>query len=471
MLCLLPDEASLQGFHGSCIKAKRVTSMNDNLNLLNDLVTRAKNKGADEADVLLVNAVSLTVSWRLGTLERLERAEGSDIGLRVLIGHRQAMVASSDCTSPSLDDLAERAVAMARTVPEDSFCGLAEPAFLVRELPDIDILDTVEPSAEVLMTMARTAEESGRAVPGITNSQGATAAWSRRAMTLVGSNTLAIHYAGSHASLSVALLAGDEAKGMERDYDYTYAVHSTGLRAAEEVGRGAAARALKRLGARKVETQVVPVVYEPREASSLVSHFLSAINGVSVTCGTTFLKDSLHQPVFASGVTIVDDPLRQRGLRSKPCDDEGLPTQRRVLVADGILQSWLLDLRSARQLGLKSTGHASRNTSGPPVPAPTNAYLCPGSLEPAALISDIQQGLYVTELFGIGVNGVTGDYSCGAAGFWIEEGKISYPVHEVTVAGNLKKMFRTLSIANDLDFRDGIDSPTVRIEGMTVAGR
>ncbi len=449
-----------------------INLLTDNINLLNDLLTRAKKMGADEADVLLVNAVSLTVSWRLGTLERLERAEGSDIGLRVLIGNRQAIVASSDSTSPSLDDLAERAVAMARTVPEDPFCGLAEPPLLVREpLPDLDILDTVEPSAEGLITMARTAEESGRAVHGITNSQGATAAWSRRAMTLVGSNKLAIHYAGSHASLSVALLAGDEEKGMERDYDYTYAVHSTGLRSAEDVGRTAAARALKRLGARKVETQVVPVVYEPREACSLVSHFLSAINGVSVTCGTTFLKDSLHQPVFAAGVTIVDDPLRQRGLRSKPCDDEGLPTKRCVLVADGVLQSWLLDLRSARQLGLRSTGHASRNTAGPPVPAPTNAYLCPGSLEPAALISDIQQGLYVTELFGIGVNGVTGDYSCGAAGFWIEEGKISYPVHEVTVAGNLKKMFKTLSIANDIEFRDGIDSPTVRIEGMTVAGR
>ena len=448
-----------------------MTEMRIDLDLLNDVLTRAKRKGADAADVILVNAVSLSVAWRLGTLERLERAEGSDIGLRVLIGHKQAIVASSDCTLPSLDDLAERAVAMARTVPEDPFCGLAEPQLLARELPDLDIFDAVEPSAEDLMSMARTAEESGRAVPGITNSQGATAAWSRRAMTLVGSNELAIHYTGSHASLSVSLLAGNEVEGMERDYDYTYAVHSAGLRSAEEVGRAAATRALKRLGARKVETQVVPVVYEPREACSLVSHFLSAINGVSVACGTTFLKDSLDQQVFASGVTIIDDPLRQRGLRSKPCDDEGLPTQRRVLVTDGVLQSWLLDLRSARQLGLQSTGHASRSTAGPPVPAPTNAYLCPGFLEPVALISDIRQGLYVTELFSIGVNGVTGDYSCGAAGFWIEEGKISYPVHEVTVAGNLRDMFRSLTIANDLEFRDGIDSPTVRIEGMTVAGR
>ncbi len=448
-----------------------MTDIRLNLDLLNDLITRARRKGADAADVLLINAVSLSVAWRLGTLERLERAEGSDIGLRVLIGHRQAIVSSSDCTLPALEDLAERAVAMARTVPEDPFCGLAESVRLVQTLPDLDILDTVEPSAEGLIAMARTAEESGRAVPGITNSQGATAGWSRRAVALIGSNKLAVHYTGSHASLSVSLLAGDDSQGMERDYDYTYAVHGAELRPAEAVGRTAAARALKRLGARKVETQVVPVVYEPREACSLVSHFLSAINGSNVACGTTFLKESLHQPVFSAGVTIVDDPLRRRGLRSKPCDDEGLPTKRQVLVADGVLQSWLLDLRSARQLGLESTGHASRSTSGPPAPAPTNAYLGPSSLEPAALIADIRQGLYVTELFSIGVNGVTGDYSCGAAGFWIENGQIGYPVHEVTVAGNLKDMFRTMSVANDLEFRDGIDSPTIRIEGMTVAGR
>ncbi len=441
------------------------------LDMLNDLIAKARRKGADAADALAVDAVSLSVAWRLGNLEQLTRSEGSDIGLRVLIGHRHAIVSSSERTPAALEELAERAVAMARTIPEDPFCGLAGPDQLVQELPDLDICDSTEPTAEGLIALARTTENAGRAVPGITNSQGATAAWSTHAVALAGSNGLAARYATSHASLSVSLLAGDNCQGMERDYDHTSAVHLADLRAAEEVGRSAASRTLQRLGARKVETRSVPVVYDPREACSLVSHFLSAINGASVARGTTFLKESLHQPVFARGVAIVDDPLRRRGLRSKPCDAEGLPTRRRMLVEDGVLQSWLLDLRAARQLGLESTGHASRGTTGPPAPAPTNAYLAPGSPEPARLIADIRQGLYVTELFGTGVNIVTGDYSCGATGFWIEGGRISYPVHEVTVAGNLKDMFRTLAIASDLEFRYGIDSPTVRIERMTVAGR
>jgi len=445
--------------------------MSADFDLLNDLLVKAKRKGADAADALLVDAVSLSVTWRLGTLEHLERSEGSDIGLRILVGQRQAIVSSSERTPAALEELAERAVAMARTVPEDPFCGLADSADLIRDLPDLDIRDPDEPSAEHLTFMVRTAEDAGRAVPGITNSHGASAGWGRREVALLSSNGFGARYAVSHTGLSVSLLAGDEAQGMERDYDQTTAVHGTDLRTPEDVGRAAAARTLKRRGARKVATQMVPVVYDPREACSLLSHFLSAINGASVARGTTFLRDRLHQPVFAEGVGIVDDPLRRRGLRSKPCDAEGLPTRRSVLVENGILQSWLLDLRSARHLGLASTGHASRGPSSPPSPAPTNACLLPGQLDPAALMADIREGFYVTELFGMGVNGVTGDYSCGATGFWIENGQLTYPVHEVTVAGNLKDMFRTLAVANDLEFLYGIDSPTVRIEGMTVAGQ
>ncbi|KAF0117049.1 MAG: PmbA protein, partial [Rhodospirillaceae bacterium] len=449
----------------------RGTSMSADFDLLNDLLVKARRKGADAADAVLVDAVSLSVTWRLGTLEQLERSEGSDIGLRVLIGRRQAIVSSSERTPAALEELAERAMAMARAVPEDPFCGLADSADLIREIPDLDICDLHEPSAEQLTFMVRAAEEAGRAVPGITNSHGASAGWGRRAVALVGSNGFAARYAVSHTGLSVSLLAGDEAHGMESDYDQTTAVHGADLRVPEEVGRTAAARTLKRCGARKAMTTQVPVVYDPREACSLVSHFLSAINGASVARGTTFLKDRLHQPVFAEGMGIIDDPLRRRGLRSKPCDAEGLPTRRSVLVENGVLQSWLLDQRSARQLGLASTGHASRGPSSPPAPAPTNAYLVPGALDPVALMADIREGFYVTELFGMGVNGVTGDYSCGATGFWIENGQRTYPVHEVTVAGNLKDMFRTLTVANDLEFRHGIDSPTVRIEGMTVAGQ
>lgn len=447
-----------------------MTDIHIDLSLLDDLVRKARSRGADAADVLLLQSISLSTSWRMGILESLERAESISVGLRVLSNYRQAVVSSSELSLTTVEQLVEQSMAMVCKVPKDPFCGLADHDLLIQTLPKLDIYDPEEPSAEQLIAMARDAEEAGRDVPGITNSQGAVASWNKHVITLVGSNGLSVSYVTSYTSLSAALLAGNNGHGSERDYEYATAVYLSDLRSPGEIGRAAAIRALRRLGARKVKTQTVPVMYASREAGGLLAHFLSAINGAAVARGTSFLKDSLHTPVFSKSVTIIDDPLRQRGLRSRPCDAEGLSTQKCSLVENGILERWILDLRSSRQLHLRSTGHASRTTTGLPNPSPTNVHIVPGQLEPAALISDIQNGLYVTELFGVGVNGITGDYSCGAVGFWIEQGQLSYPVHEITIAGNLKEMFRELTVANDLEFRYGFDSPTVLVNTMTVAG-
>ncbi len=446
-------------------------SASDPLELLSGLVGRARRAGADAADAVLVDSVSLSVGWRLGQLERLERSEGGDIGLRVLIGRRQAMVSSSDRSQTALDELVERAVAMARRVPEDPYAGLAEPEQLARAVPDLDICDPAEPDAEDMIGRLRRAEDAARAVTGVTNSEGAEGSWSRSQVAFAASNGFAQAYSVSSGALSVSVLAGDAASGMERDYDYTSAVFLSDWRAPEEVGEEAGRRAVRRLGARKVRTCKVPVVYDPRVSRGLVSSLAGAINGAAVARGTSFLKDRLGQAVFSPGIRVVDDPLRRRGLRSRPFDGEGLPSRKMAVVEDGVLKTWLLDLRSARQLGLASTGSAGRGTGSPPSPGASNLYLEAGPVTVAELIGDIPSGFYVTELFGHGVNGVTGDYSRGAAGFWIEGGEIAEPVSEVTVAGNLKEMFRALTPASDLTFRYGIDAPTVRIDGMTIAGR
>ena len=447
-----------------------MSAENNALTLLSDLVAKAQGAGADAADAVLVNNTSLSVAMRLGRSEKVERSESGDIGLRVLIGKRQAFVSSSDRGSLALDELVERAVAMARSVPEDPYCGLAEPEQLIQTLPSLDIFDPTEPTAEHLVDLARRAEEAARSVPGVTNSEGADAGWGRSLIAMAASNGFANSYWVSHSSLSASVLAGDAAQGMERDYDYSATVYAADLMAPEQVGLSAGQRAVRRLGARKAKTARVPVVLDPRVSGGIVGHLAGAINGAAIARGTSFLKDRLGQPVLAKGLSVIDDPHRARGLRSKPCDGEGLPNRRRAIVEDGVLTTWILDLRSARQLGLASTGHASRGTGGPPGPATSNLWLQPGPLSVSELIADIDQGFYITEMFGHGVNGLTGDYSRGAAGFWIENGEIAYPVNEVTVAGNLKDMFLNMTPASDLTFRYGTDAPTLRIEGMTLAG-
>ncbi|PKR55813.1 TldD/PmbA family protein [Thalassospira marina] len=442
------------------------------LDRINDLLTRAKKAGADDADAVYVEGTSLSVAQRLGKLEKLERSEGADLGLRVLIGKKQAVVSSSDTSNAALDELVERCVAMAKNAPEDPFCGIADPAELA-ETFDIDGLELCEPGEvdqDKLIAWASACEEAARSVEGITNSEGADAGWGRHQITLAATNGFANSYAGSGSHISVSVLAGT-GTAMERDYDYDSAVFSTDLRDPAEIGRMAAEKTLRRLNPRKVKSTQVPIIMDPRVSASIVGHLAGAINGSGIARGTSFLIDMMEKEIFAPNITIVDDPHRKRGLRSKPFDAEGVANGKRNLVENGILKGWILDLRSARQLGLKSTGNASRGAGSLPGPSTTNLYMEPGTLSPEDMIRDVKQGLYITEMIGSSVNGITGDYSRGASGYWIENGELAYPVSEITVAGNLKEMFKSVTPANDLTFKYGTNAPTLRIDGMTVAGQ
>ena len=437
--------------------------------VLEQLLAASRVAGADAADALYVESISSSVSYRLGRLEDVERAESFDLGLRVFVGQKVAFVSSTDLSRDALSQLPARAVGMARLAPEDKYAGLAPRERLARDIPALDLEDPNEPSADALVELARNVEGAAMSVPGVTNSEGGGASFSRSAVALATSEGFFGQYAGTSHGIGVVVLAG-EGTAMERDYDQASARHGRDLQSAAEIGKSAGERAVRRLNPRKARSQAVPVVYDPRVSGGLVGHFAGAISGASIARGVSFLKDMMGKEVFSSAVTIIDDPHRIRGLRSKPFDGEGVANGRRELIDRGSLKTWLLDCASAKQLGLEPTGHASRGTGGPPSPSSTNLYLAAGSLSPEALISDIKQGFYVTELIGMGVNGVTGDYSRGAAGFWIENGKIAYPVSEITIAGNLKDMFRNLTAASDLEFRYGTNAPTVRIEGMTVAG-
>lgn len=439
------------------------------LSLLDRLLTDARRAGADAADAILIDRRSLSLAWRLGKQETVERAEGVDLGLRVLVGSRQALVSSSDVSAEALRQLVERALAMARIVPEDPFCGLADADQLATAVVDVDGFEDAEMDVDGLAGLAAAAEEAALAVAGVSNSEGAEAAWGLDHFAIAASNGLARTFRRSWHSLSVSVLAGD-GTAMERDYDYAASVYAADLLDPVELGRSAGEKAVKRLHPRKIGSAQVPVLFAPRVARSLLGHLTAAINGHAVARGTTFLKDKRGERVFAPGIRIVDDPLRRRGLRSRPVDVEGIATRRYEIVDDGVLTTWMLDLRSARQLGLPPTGHAGRGTASAPAPTASNVYLEVGEKTPEALIAEAGTGLYITELMGFGVNGITGDYSRGASGFWIEEGALAYPVSEITVSGNLLDMFRTLTPANDLEFRYGTDSPTVRIDGMTVAG-
>lgn len=441
----------------------------DHQHLVQKLIEAAKTHGADAADAMLTHSISMSHSQRLGETEKLEREESQDLSLRVFLGHKQAVVSSTDFDDDAVAELVERAVTMARTVPDDPYCGIADPGQITTDVPSLDMADPVEPSADTLIDRASRCEKAALAVPGVTNSEGAEAAWGHTAVTLAASNGFTGTYEVSQHSIVAQIIAG-EGTGMEGDYDYTVCVHADDLEDAEVVGRRAGERAVRRLNPGNAKTEQVPVVFDPRVAGGILRHMTGAISGPAITRGTSFLKDSMGEQIFAPGIAIIDDPLRPRGLRSRPFDGEGLPVGKTAIIEDGKLTTWLLDLASARQLGLSATGHAGRGRSGPPSPGVSNLYLQPGSRTPAQLMADIGQGLYVTNLLGMGVNQVTGDYSRGAAGFWIENGEITRPVSQLTVASNLKDMFKALVPANDLEFRYGIDSPTLRIDGMTVAG-
>jgi PmbA protein len=433
------------------------------------LVAAARRAGADQADALAVRAVALSVDVRDGAVEESQRAEGDDLGLRVLVGKRQAVVSTNDLKADGFAALAERAVAMARAAPEDRFAGLADASLLAKEFPALDLVDPDMPDVGALETLAREAEEAGLAVAGVTKSGGASASAGISGLVLVTSDGFSGTTLASRHGIAMTAIAG-EGTGMERDYDFSSTLHASDLESAQVIGRRAGERAIKRLNPRKVATRRLPVVFDSRVSGSLVGHLTSAANGSAIARKTSFLRDKLGAQIFPADITIIDDPLRPRGLRSRPFDAEGVAGQRLALVQNGVLASWLLDSATARELDMKTTGHAQRGVSSTPSPGPSNLHLAAGAKTPDELIGDIEEGLYVTDMIGMGVNLVSGDYSRGASGFWIEKGRCTYPVSEVTIAGHFLEMFASLEPANDLKFRYGTNAPSLRVEGLTVAG-
>jgi PmbA protein len=433
------------------------------------LVEQARAAGAEAADAIYVGERSSGVQVRKGALEDVHRSEGEEIGLRVFLGSKSASVASSDLSDEALSALVGRVLAMAAEAPEDSYAGLAPAELLMTgELPELDNWDDVEPDPAALKARALEAEAAAVAVAGVTNSNGGSASASASTIALATSHGFAGAYRASGHSCSASVVAG-EGSGMQRDHAWHSARHADDLEDPAEIGRRAGSRAVARLGNVKIAPGKLPVLFEPRVAGTLLGHFAAAITGSSIARKTSFLQGRLGEPVFAQGVTIHDDPLRKRGLRSRAFDGEGLPVRPMDIVADGVLTSWLATSADARQLGIQPTGHAVRGVSGAPGAGPSNLFLSAGARSREELLSAFPRAILVTELIGQGVNGVTGDYSRGAAGFLIERGEIAGPVSEITIASNLKDMFAALEPANDLRFRRGIDSPTLLIPEMTVA--
>ncbi|WP_395392911.1 TldD/PmbA family protein [Novosphingobium sp. BL-8A] len=434
------------------------------------LVERARRVGADAADAVYGASSSEAIQVRLGKLEDVERSESEHISLRLFVGRRSASIGSSDLSPQALDELANRALAMARSAPEDAFAGLAPEELLsTGPWPDLDLLDDREPGPQDLRLMAEEAEDAARAVAGVTNSDGASASSGGGVVALATSHGFGGGYGSTSRSVSASVVAG-EGVDKQRDSDWRAMHHWSDLPTSASIGTLAGERAVAKLAPGRLRSGPMPVVFDPRVGGSLVGHLLGAMSGSAIARRSSFLLDRLDQAIFANGVTIVEDPLRPRGLRSRAFDGEGLATRARNLVEDGRLTGWLMESASARQLGLAPTGHAARGGNGAPGVSVGNVDLLPGTLSPAELMADIKDGVYVTELIGQGVNGVTGDYSRGASGFRIVDGQIAGPVAEFTVAGNLLAMFAALIPANDLVRDRSLNVPTLRVDGLTVAG-
>jgi PmbA protein len=430
------------------------------------LVEAAKAAGADAADAVAVRGRSTSVSVRLGKVEGTEASESDDVSLRVFVGQRVASVSATAASDPKT--LAERAVAMARVSPEDPYQGLADASLLASKIRDLDLFDPTAVSAEKLKEDALAAEEAALAVPGVTNSSGSSASAGLGGLVLATSHGFLGHYVGSRFSRSASVIAG-EGTGMERDYEFSSRQHFVDLDSPQWVGRRAAERAVRRLNARKAKTGPVNVVFDPRVARGIAGHLAGAINGASVARKTSFLRDMMEKQVAAAAITVIDEPLRVRGQASRPFDGEGVEGQKLTMVEKGVLKHWFLSTSAAKELGLKTNGRGSRSGSSVS-PSSTNLSIEPGEKTPEELIASLKTGFYVTEVFGQGVNMITGEYSRGASGFWIEKGELAYPVSEVTIASNLKDMFLNMVPANDLDRNFATAAPTLLIEGMTLAG-
>jgi PmbA protein len=440
-------------------------------NLLQDVVAAALKAGADAAEAVSAERRALSIGVRLGELEEVEREEARDLGLRVFVGRRQASVSGSDISAEARARLVERAVAMAKLAPEDPYAGLADPERLARgALPELDLFDPSEPSAEALEARARASEAAARAVPKVTNSDGGSASWSASEWKMATSAGFFGVHRASGFSLGASAIASDE-RGMENGYDGRSTRWEADLPSPEAIGAEAGRRAVGRLGARKIASTTAPVIFENRLAASLLGPLIGAASGPAIARGTSFLKGKLGEPVFATGVQVTDDPHRRRGLGSSPFDDEGVANRRTALIDDGVLTTWLLNSASARQLGLQTTGHASRGLAGPPGVSPSNLTLEPGDKDLAGLMQDAGAGLLVTSMFGPSLNSNTGDWSVGCAGFWFEGGAIAYPVTEITVAGNLIEIYGRLTPGSDLEIRGSSNAPSLLVDTLAIAGR
>ena len=441
--------------------------------IMNILIDTALSNGASAADCILSRSRGVSLTRRLGKDENIERYEDFDTGLRVFVENQIASVSTNESSETTIKEVAKRAVEMAKIAPQDDFSLIAEKELLQNfPLNDevlIDSYDDIEPSIDIIRDRASEVEEAALSVKGITNSDGADASWGEGETLLMTSNGFFGSSKKSNHSVSVVVIAEKDGK-MERDYDYSSKVFGEDLTESNKIGFEAAKKTLARMGAKKPITGKYPVIFDPRVSRSIASHFASAINGSSIARKTSFLKDMLGKQIANKSINLIDDPFIQRGLGSRLFDGEGLGCSKQVLINEGVLQQWLLDLSSAKQLKLFPTGNAKRGISGPPAPGITNLLLTPGKDTPETLISNVSNGFYVTDMIGSSVSMVTGDYSRGASGFWIKNGEFSNPITEATIAGNLKEMFMTLQPANNLDYSHSINCPTLLIEGMTIAG-
>ena len=438
--------------------------------ILEKLIASAKAAGAEAADAVLYNSVSSGVSWRMGKLEDVERSEARDLGLRVLVGKRQASVSTTDHSPAALKELAERCTAMAKAAPEDPYCGLAPAERLARApFPELDLGDFSEPSTEALKARAAECEAAALAVKGVVNSSGAGASYGEGWKWLMTSHGFFGQSGGSSHSVSVSVVAQD-ANGMETDYDYDSKTHIADLADAAKIGRSAGERTVRRLGPKKLKSRTAPVIFDNRLSSSLVGQLSGAVNGAAIARGISFLKNKMGEKVFSDGINIVDDPHVARGSGSRPFDGEGLANQRIELIKDGYLTSWFLNSAQALQLGLESNARATRGAGGAPGSGSTNLTLQPGAASFDDLLSQAKDCLLLTDMFGPQVNPNTGDYSVGCSGFWVENGALAYPVSEITIAGNILDMYASLIPANDLEIRGAINAPSVLVAAMTIAG-
>ena len=441
--------------------------------VMNILIDTALSNGATAADCVLSRSRGLSLTRRLGKDETIERYEDFDTGLRVFVGNKIASVSTNDNSETAIRDVAKRAVDMAKIAPQDDFSLIASQEtlndFPIQNSISVDSYDEVEPNIDIIRDRAKEVEDSALSVKGITNSDGADASWGEGETLLMTSNGFFGSSKKSNHSVSVVVIAEKDGK-MERDYDYSSKVFGKDLRNSNHIGIEAAKKTLARIGATKPLTGKYPVIFDPRVSRSIAGHFASAINGSAIARKTSFLKDMLNKQIANPAINVIDDPFLKRGLGSRLFDAEGLGSRKYTLIQDGILQQWLLDLSTAKQLNLKPSGNAKRGISGPPSPGTSNFMISPGDVTPDNLIKNVSEGFFVTDMIGSSVSMITGDYSRGASGFWIKNGELSIPITEATIAGNLKEMFMTLQPANDIDHSHSINSPTLLIEGMTIAG-